>query len=242
VRSFHLTGSAVLRDWRPGASDLDFLAVLARPATDAEVRALRLAHARFARPPGAPHLDGPWLGPGELAQPPSPARPGLASSRGRLLEESSVHRDPVTWRTLARYGVALGGPDLAPGDVWDDEAELQTWLTGNLRGYWGRWAARGRSLATREGLVLLWPWGVVWTALGVARQLYTLRTGDIASKRWAGVWAAGAFPQWAEVLGEAVRLREGGEGRSAYPSALARRRAVLAFLGWATDPNASPDA
>ena len=240
VDAFHLTGSAVLGDWRPGASDLDIVAVLARAPSRQDVAGLRRAHARFAARPCAPRLDGPWLAEGALARPPSSAPPGLASREGAMVEGSSAHRDPVTWRTLARYGVALRGARLTAGDVADDEATLQSWLLANLRDYWGGWRDKGDRLATRQGLSLLLPWGVVWATLGVARQLYTLETGDIASKRNAGLWAAGAYPAWAPILSEAVRLRVAAPGRGPYATPFARRKAVVRFLEWAVEQGACP--
>ncbi len=48
---------------------------------------------------------------------------------------------------------------------------------------------------------------IEWVALGVARMLYTLDTGDVASKSAAGTWAARRFTQFAPMLDAAVALR-----------------------------------
>lgn len=231
VEAFWITGSAVLDDWRPGASDLDFVAVFAHPPSQAEREALKSAHALFAKAPRAPKPDGPWLSKGDLARAAADAPAGYASRDG-LVAGSNAHRDPITWRILARHGVAVRGE--TPPQVCDDDAAVIAWLRSNLRDYWGGWARRGRRLVSIAGLALLLPWGVVWTTLGVCRQLYTLETGDITSKSGAGRWAAKTYPQWKRVLEEAVRLRGGARSGSSYRSALARRRDVLAFLAWAT--------
>ncbi|KAB8189397.1 DUF4111 domain-containing protein [Nonomuraea phyllanthi] len=240
VEGLYLEGSAALGDYRPGTSDVDFVAVTAA-APPYEV--LERIHTRL----GAYPFEGCYLtwddlrrGPSELGARPR-AHDGKLDPRGDL--------NPVTWHTLARYGLTCRGPKPDELDIWHDPAALAAWTDANLDHYWRRLVTRASHLLTPAGLLCLGGYGAVWVVTGVSRLHYTLATGEITSKAGAGRYALEAFPErWHRVVKEALRLREedsalptvvsavsglgdhfGTPRTSLYGSPFERRTDVLAF-------------
>ncbi|MEU7867482.1 aminoglycoside adenylyltransferase domain-containing protein [Dactylosporangium sp. NPDC049140] len=102
----------------------------------------------------------------------------------------------------------MRGPAPSALDIHTDAGGLRAGTRANIASYWRPWLRR-------RGLALLSDRGVTWGVLGLARMHCTLSTGGIASKSAAGGWALDAFPEHAQVLREALRLRAGDARRSA---------------------------
>jgi hypothetical protein len=251
IEGLYLTGSAALGDFRPRTSDVDFVAVTARPLDATALAALARAHRALRARRPRPVLDGHYVTWAELARDPAQRR-GPDCRGGRLDAATRRAGDPVTWHTVARYGVACRGPAPAEVPVWADPAALAAWTRANLDAYWRPLLDAAARLPRRWALATLTPSGVVWVALGVARLHYTLATGALGSKAAAGRYALAAFPapRWRRVVAEALRLRaadragpglagalrgaladrrDAATGARGYPSAWVRRREALAF-------------
>ncbi|KAA5835988.1 aminoglycoside adenylyltransferase domain-containing protein [Saccharopolyspora hirsuta] len=227
VTGLYLEGSVSLGDFRPHASDVDFIAVSEEPPDSAAIAALERVHARLAD--RRPHFDGAYLTWRDLAVGPAAAvgRPSIEEARFRT---TSGRLSPVTWHTLARYGVTCRGPAVAEVDVWSDAAELAAWQDANLDEYWGRLLSRTAHLADRPGPFARTDAATAWTVTGVARLHYTLSTGDITSKDGAGRHALRVFPeQWHRVVRGGLRVHRAENDQSLYPDARTRWRDVLAF-------------
>ncbi|AFU02054.1 aminoglycoside adenylyltransferase domain-containing protein [Nocardia brasiliensis] len=229
IEGLYLEGSVALDDYRPGASDIDFIAVTAAPPDPAAIAALERVHARLRRQQRRPFFDGSYLTWADLA-----AGPDAATGRPSILEGKfqpcGTHQTPVTWHTLAGHGVTLRGPDSTELDIWTDAAALAAWQNTNLDEYWAPGLAAGARLASKHGLGLLTDYGTIWTVTGIARLHYTIVTGAITSKDGAGRHARQYFPdRWHRVIDEALRLRRNDSRRSLYRSPFARRREILDF-------------
>ncbi|CAN5763107.1 N/A [soil metagenome] len=209
VESFHLVGSAVLDDWRPDTSDVDFLGVTAQPLTDLQRETITAALLAYHRLPGRPPIEGEWMTAGELTLPPA------------------THPGVIALHTLDLHGYAVRGE--RPAAIWRDEAAVRASILENLDSYWTPWLRRARRLLTPLGIMMLDGWAPSWGLLGVARLAYTLETGDIISKTGAGRWALGRFPRRRRILLEALRLRT-GEGEPGYRSRFPRKREALAAM------------
>lgn len=254
VEGLYLTGSAALGDFRPHTSDIDYVAVTAARPDVTAVAALERAHRRLHDRWRRPFFDGVYVTWDDLAQDPTHTTAGLSSHDGRLHTNPNGPSDPVTWHTLARYGVACRGPEPAELDIWCDREVLASWTVGNLDSYWRRLLDHASRLRSPWGLSALTPYVAVWVVTGVSRMHYTLSTGDITSKEGAGRYALQTFPErWHRVVNESLRIRradQAGPGiacaiaaqvserlhpwaaaqrRSLYPTPIARRRDVLAF-------------
>ena len=73
VTGFHLVGSMADGDYRAGQSDVDFVAVLARPLVADDIEGLVIVHRLYAADPTLPAIDGIWVTPAELAAGPDAA-------------------------------------------------------------------------------------------------------------------------------------------------------------------------
>jgi hypothetical protein len=209
VTGFHLVGSAVLDDWRPASSDVDFLGVVARPLTDLDRQAVTQALLAYHKLPNRPPIEGEWVTADELSLQPA------------------TNAGVIALATLARHGHAVRGD--TPGGIWNDPAAIRTSILENLDSYWAPWLVRARRLLTPLGIMMLDGWAPAWGVLGVARLAYTLRTGEITSKTGAGRWALDAYPKHRRILEECLRLRS-GEGASLYRSRFPRKREALAAM------------
>lgn len=233
VTGFHLTGSAALADFQPGRSDLDFVAVIARPLSDEDVAALDRVHDHYLSDGARPRLDGIWVSAADLAAGPDAAAPGPATRDGGFLPIAKGARDPVTWATLAASGLSLRG--VLPPDLWRDPRRLRAWTAANVERYWVPRRRSAANLLRPRGLLMLGDAELQWNVLGISRLVHTLATGEIVSKFDAGCAVLPSFPLHKRVLEECLRLRAGARQGSLYRSRFARRRAGLAYMAEAIE-------
>ncbi len=230
VEGLYLEGSAVLGDFHPATSDIDFVAVTTAQPDRAMLAALERVHtylwARWRRP----FFDGIYLTWNDLARGPAHAGPVPYAHEGRFHAETNGEHNPVTWHTLARHGRACRGPVPARTDIWAVPEDLARWTDHNLDSYWRPWLQWATPLWTRFGRFALTSPATVWAVTGVSRLHYTLATGDITSKEGAGRYALQAFPPaWHRIVNEALRVRRREATRSLYRTPLSRRQDLLAF-------------
>ncbi|MDT3443568.1 MULTISPECIES: aminoglycoside adenylyltransferase domain-containing protein [unclassified Pseudofrankia] len=228
VEGCYVIGSAALDDFRPGASDIDFVSVTATPPAGNQLAALESVHAHLPR---RPLLDGIYITWRDLAGGPEQASPGPHAHGRRLHPRCDHQRHPVTWHSLALHGIAIRGPNPTNIGIVTDAQALAHWTRANLDDYWRRWWQRSSHLPTPAGLACLAPQGPVWGVLGVSRLHYTLTTGKIASKTAAGEYARTTFePRWHRIIDECLRIRRDDHCTSLYRSPLARRADALALV------------
>lgn len=239
IEGFYVEGSLALGNFRPHASDIDFVAVTAHAPQAADLDALAQVHAQLRAAHPRPFFDGIYVTWNDLGRDPAQAAPGPSSHESRFTARDVGQRNPITWHTLARYGIACRGPAVAECAIWQDPAALAAWTDGNLESYWRPLVARYRRLRSLQGWASFTPWACAWSVLGVARLHYTLATGDITSKEGAGRYALQTFPaQWRRVIEEALRIHRvhrAAAPRSHYWLPLLRRRDTLAFVEMVID-------
>jgi streptomycin 3"-adenylyltransferase len=198
VVSLHVIGSAMLDDYHPGRSDLDLVAEVAHPPSDAEFAAIAGAHQGDGLRVETVYVTvGGLAGVGEIQ--PSP-----------WVRDGEAHRDgshdlhAVARLQLASYSATLRGDRPAlPKDV---EA-AKDYCRGNLISYWLPEVDRGESvLATRAPDA---PCAAEWLGLGPARLWHTIRSSEIVSKRRAGELAIEHWPDLAEPLNDILAARAG---------------------------------
>lgn len=228
IDGFYVVGSASMGAFRPGRSDVDFVAIVDRELREAELRRLRTLHAgrwtvalirdTALRRRWPLVCNGIYLQPGDLSRSPLDVTPlaGHVAGRFRVAPRTGFDVNPVTWHVLARHGIALRGPDLDRLDVRTDAAELRTWVHANLNGYWRHWAQRAARAGRRPAIIPprhLAACGV----LGAPRLHYTLTTGEIATKEAAAHYALDAFEhRWHELIHDALRWWHGEASAAPY--------------------------
>ncbi|ANZ15724.1 nucleotidyltransferase family protein [Streptomyces noursei ATCC 11455] len=237
LRALWAHGSLAGGDYQEGRSDLDLIAVLARPATPQEERRLAELHRGLAATGGPPARALHCAYPDRTA-PDDPAHPHLAWAHDEL-----THRPltPVTRRELHSFGLVLYGDGPAALLPPVTDAQLTAFVLADLRGFW-RPALEHPEYWLRD----------IWVDLGLltlARATVTLRNGTLISKgRALPVLAGMGAP--AQVLADIRHRRYGPPASSPVPAAAGTagapeahradwpaRRAELtrAFLGPAID-------
>jgi hypothetical protein len=233
IEGLYLHGSLAFGEYFPGASDVDFVAVLSARPDDAQVAGLAAAHwdvqAAFTRP----RFDGVHLVDADLRKPPDACPDVPCIMEGSFQPAGRFSVNPVTWHELAWHGITVHGPMLADGRVWTDRAALRSFTYANLTSYWAPVAAQLRA-APPEAIT---PDSVAWCVLGVSRLHYLLTTGSMTSKSGAGRYGLAAFgPRWKPILAEALRAREQPGQVSEYADdPVARGRDTAAFATMAVE-------
>lgn len=211
VEGLYVVGSYALGDWQPGRSDIDIVALMAEPATDADFGVLLTAHALLAERQPLPYIDGPYLAWPDLISPPSTGLYRPWTLDGQLHHDGECFEiNPVTWYTLARYGVVVRGPDVDKLNISHEVEERVRFVVDNLKTYWKQLAASVVS-ACEEPAAPFQPTLFEWCALGALRMHYTAFTGDVTSKRGAGEYGIVVTPDYMhDTLRAALEVRSGG--------------------------------
>jgi predicted nucleotidyltransferase len=187
----YVVGSVALNDWHAGSSDIDIIAITTEPADEEMAGALLTAHAVFAERCPRPTVDGPFLAWGDLTlSPQGVTRPWTLD--GQFHHDAECFElNPVTWYTLATYGVRVRGPEPVDLEIPLDNDALVRFVIDNSRNYWRliheQFTAAVGELRDSDMLSSSVP---VWCLLGACRMLYTATTADVTSKSGAGLWAA----------------------------------------------------
>ena len=218
VEGLYVVGSYALGDWHPGRSDIDIVAITAEPANDADFGSLLTAHALLNEIQPEPHIDGPYLAWGDLI-----AAPGTGLHRPWTLN-GELHHDgdcfeinPVTWYTLATYGVVVRGPGTDTLNISHEVEDRVRFVIDNLSTYWRQLAASIVAACeepeTSFDLALF-----EWCALGALRLHYTAFTGDVTSKRGAGEYGIVVTPDYMhDTIRAALATRSRGQSENAGP-------------------------
>ncbi len=216
IEGFYVVGSASMGAFRPGRSDVDFVAIVDGDLRAADLVALRALHvgrwlAAVTHDTAVRHrwplvCNGIYLKAGDLSRSPLEVTPlaGHVTGRFRAASREGFDVNPVTWYVLAHHGVALRGPDRDRLRVHADQAELRAWVLDNLNRYWRRWGARVHPLGLSIRGVP--PRRMAASAvLGAPRLHYTLATDEIATKETAARYAIEVFaPRWHGLIEDAI--------------------------------------
>lgn len=220
VAGFYLVGSVALGGYRPGQSDIDFVAALTerQPADCRRVRALQLTSGFLTSAKwilrgnlAAPDTcNGVFVEEGQLSRPVSSIEP-IAGYSGIGLEcGTAFDVNPVQWKVLAERGIALKGVATADLSLDPEPETLRQWNLNNLDSYWRQLANRcleGRSPMSRQTPPAV---AIGWISLGPARMHHTVATGDVITKEEAGEYALATFgSEWHPTIRAAIAARGG---------------------------------
>jgi hypothetical protein len=244
LRGLYLVGSVALDDFRAGASDIDFIAVVDARPTAEECEALARVHVGLAEA-GGPCLDGPYLTAEALRQVPADYAVVPFSLDG-WFRTGEVCREvnPAVWRCLARHGRTVLGPPPAELAIADDDEVLRAYQVGNLRGYWRSWIAQAEAALNakapgEDASAAALAWGV----LGVARIVSALETDEVMSKGGGGRYALSAHPdRWHPVIREALAAHTGAMERVPVETVREGIAYMRAAIAGATVPPVNRDA
>lgn len=228
---FYVTGSIAL-----GAGDLqgdcDFLAVVRRPPTEEQERALRGLHDELPTRPGhwTKHLEGSYAPQADLETLDALGRDWLYIDHGWREMRWDSHCNRVEHRWLLRErGVALVGPD-ARTFVAEVPPHV---LRSTMRSY----------IETFIPDLLDWTsFDVAWTqryaVTSLCRMLYTHATAEITSKPRALEWARETLaPEWRGLIQQAIDDRPLPWNDPPRPGSVDATRAFAAYASRVTSVN-----
>lgn len=223
---FYLTGSFAL-DAGDIHSDCDFLVLTEDEVTTEQERALRELHDELPTRPDhwARHLEGSYAPKVDLATTAALDRRWLYIDHGWREMQWSTHcnRLDVRW-TLRQHGITLAGPDPLQL-VAEVPAEL---LRSEMRSLIESFLP---DLFTWTSFEIAWSQRYAVTT--ICRMLYTLDTGEVASKKASLEWAKHALdPAWQDLIQKAIVDRALGWDPHSRPSP-ASVEATTAFADYA---------
>jgi Nucleotidyltransferase domain len=212
VEGLYVVGSYALDDWQPGRSDIDIVAVTAEPATDEDFGSLRTAHALLTERQPLPHIDGPYLAWGDLIAAPATGLHRPWTLDGELHHDGECFEiNPVTWYTLATYGVTVRGPAPDALNISSSTEDRIRFVVDNLNAYWAELAEQVENTCDDQTAKFA-PEAFEWCALGALRLHYTAFTGDVTSKRGAGEYGLTVTPDYLhDTLRAALHARASNE-------------------------------
>jgi hypothetical protein len=213
VEGLYVVGSYALGDWQQGRSDIDIVAVLAEPATDIDIGTLRTAHALLNERQPLPHINGPCLAWGDLVVPPGTGLHRPWTLDGELHHDGDCFEiNPVTWYTLATYGVTVRGPAAETLQIPHEVEERVRFVIDNLSTYWHQ-LAESVVTACEDPDASFDLASFEWCALGALRLHFTAFTGDVTSKTGAAEYGIVVTPDYMhEVIRAALAVHTTGEG------------------------------
>jgi hypothetical protein len=223
--NFYLIGSIALGEFNERFSDIDFVTVLNRRATSAEIEKVCDIHRAIERSHPRWEMSGSYILPQDLGKLDHEVKPHPHYHDRVLHLNNCSDLNSVTWWELKNYGITIIGEtarDLPFTVDWD---LLIARMKQNLNSYWAGWAKRpGRVL------MLYSDWGIQWAITGVLRQFYTFRENSITTKVRAAYSALGCLPtRWHKLIQEAIDIRKGKKD-SAYQLKFWRMIEAATFL------------
>lgn len=241
IVGFHLIGSSALGAWRPGRSDIDYVAVVDGRLDADGLRALRRVHIASGlagaasalargRSPLTGTRNGVFVDAADWSRPVDEIAP-LASHTAQWFSVGEAFDvNPVMWKLLAERGVALRGEEAGRVVAPVDAAQLRAWNLANLDEYWAPWG-RGVSRRPSPDVLLRARWWCCWGVLGPPRLHRTIATGDIVSKEDAGAYALDVFPaRWHPLIADGLAYRRGEPFDRKLGGPIARLREVGEFV------------
>lgn len=207
LTGLYLHGSIALDAFDPRWSDVDFVAVISRRATASDCEHLVAVHAQIAAQYPQWALEGSYLQVSDIGRLDDAVEP-YPHFADTLRPDEHNALTLVTWWLLKTHGIAVHGAAPESLDFTVDWSLLVTQMHENLNTYWAQFAR-----PSQRALWLLSDYGIQWAVLGVLRQYYSFREGDITSKTGAGAYALAHVPAaWHPLIREALRIREQGGG------------------------------
>ena len=225
VTGMHLVGSAVLDDFQPGVSDVNFVAVISEGLTEDVSGKLDEVHRRLASKHPACLMDGVYVDLAALEGPAAWATGGPHVRAGAFSPNGTHGRRVADRHALATSGEALRGSTIAALALRSDVCALDADI-----------AERAGDALARALVPVATPETVSNLVLEVARLHYALVTGKPSSKSKAALYGLIAFPSsYRRVLDESLRVRRNTGAASSYDDLRGYSEDAFEFAGMAAE-------
>jgi len=231
LESYYIYGSVVLGEFNYGKSDIDFLAVMNRKVSEADIKILKKIHGDMQRKFHNTILDGMYLLKDDIDLLNKCEIPCLRFNDGEFKGIRTFDKNSVDAFELKQYGVSVKGQEIESLKYTVDFDILINKMRDNLNTYWLNWVNAYRRFHSIKYIALLVsPKVIEWGVLGVSRLYYTFKEKGITSKVGAGEYALKTVPQeWHKIINESMRLRKDNK-KSYYNSIFDRRDDALGYI------------
>ncbi|GIN91270.1 hypothetical protein J6TS1_06730 [Siminovitchia terrae] len=211
LEGLYLHGSIALNAYINGSSDIDFIAIVNRQLTEAEIKALSNSHRELKNKYKKTGMDGCYLLWEDIGKKPTETKKCLYVNEGKV-RWSNHEINPITWWILKNKGIGIIGPNITSFHFDVDESDLANYVLTNMNTYWFN---RMNTLKKFKRIAPLLPnkfldQELQWSITGMLRQFYTLREHEIISKVEAGKYAINHMPEiWHNIIKEVISISEG---------------------------------
>jgi len=198
--AFYLEGSLVLGDFDENVSDIDLVAVLSSEVDSSEFKKLKKMHTDFVKK----HRE--WNDRIEVCYITSPALSKVKSeshsvvniSPGEPIHKVKTKKEWImNWYLTREKSITLFGQSAKDIIEPISKDEFINSVKDHVRS-WSNWVENMRE---RNGQA-------AYTVLTLCRALYAYKNGDQVSKKQAANWAKEKYPQWSNIIDQAVKWRE----------------------------------
>lgn len=225
VAGMHLVGSAVLDDFLPDVSDVNFVAVISEGLAEDVSGKLDEIHRRLASEYPACLMDGVYVDLASLKGPAAWATDGLHVRAGAFAPNGPHGRRVTDRHALASSGETMRGTTIAALALRTDVCALDADITKRA----------GDALA-RALVPVATPETVSNLVLEIARLHYALVSGKPSSKSKAALYGLIAFPScYRRVLDESLRVRRRTGAPSTYDDLRGYSEEALEFARMAAE-------
>ena len=241
LEAYYIYGSVSFGAFDYGKSDIDFIAVMKRKATETDIDILKKIHGDMQRKFHKTILDGMYLQKEDIESLSEGEIPCLRFNDGAFKGFKTFDTNSVDAFELKKYGITVKGQEIGNLKYTVDFDVLISKMKDNLNTYWLKWANACRRFPSIGYIASLTSLkSIEWGVLGVSRLYYTFRKRDIVSKAGAGEYALKTVPQkWHKIIREAMRLR-GNNKKSYYHSIFERRKDALGYIDYIIQESNKP--
>jgi len=196
----YLGGSLVLGDFNERISDIDLVAAISSDVTDEEFNRLEQMHGDFIRQ----HHE--WDDRIEVCYITTDALKAVKSRTSSIVNISPgepIHRIEsskkwiMNWYLTREKSITLFGP--SPKTVIEPISKEE--YIQSVKDHIKLWRKRVKNMRSRYAQA-------AYVILTLCRALYAYRYGDQVSKKQAATWAQKEFPEWSDLIGQAILWRE----------------------------------
>lgn len=232
LESYFIYGSVSLGAYDEGFSDIDFIAVLKRKASGADIDALKKIHHEMQGRFHKTILDGWYLSKDDMESLQDKSTVEcLRFNDGVFKGFKTFDRNSIDAFEWKRYGIKVMGQEAGEPKFPVDLSILISSMGDNLNTYWLHWYKSCRKFPSLHFICLFFAAKAIeWGVLGVTRLYYTFREKDIISKIGAGEYALKTVPsKYHKIIEESMRRRKDSK-KTCYHSILTRRNDALGYM------------
>ena len=196
----YLEGSLVFGDFNEKISDIDLLAVLSSDVTDQEFVQIKKMHEDFVKkhPKWDDEIEVCYISTNALMSIKSRTSPIVNISPGEPIHKMESSKEWImNWYLAREKSATLFGPSLKTIIEPISKEEYIQSVKDHVKS-WSEWVKHMKDRYAQ----------VAYTVLTMCRALYAVRNGDQVSKKQAARWVQGEFPEWSDLIADALVWRE----------------------------------